>query len=456
MEDIGRVPPQDLEAERSVLGAMLLSSEVIDDVLMVCNADDFYSEANQTIFSAVRDMHDRTTTGIDIRTVKRELEALKKLEEIGGSAYLAQLVEIVPFVEHATYYAKIVHDKCVLRKVIEACRVTLGEAYGSEGETSDLVAMAEKRIYAIAEEGEGTDSITMDSILDETFSRIFHRMDQDGDTGGIPTGFFGLDEMISGFRGSELLVLAARPSMGKTALVCNFAMAVGLAVNKETGESDRGPGCLLFSLEQAAPELAERFLCIHARINGHKLRQGDLTEAEQHAINQSGEILKRASIYIDDTAGRTMSQIAAISRRVKRRFGIGLVVIDYLQLIEPDEKGLPREQQIASITRRLKFLSKDLDIPVVALAQLNRGVEQREDKRPRMSDLRESGAIEQDADVIMFLHRPAAYDPEDRPGEADLIIAKNRSGPIGTVGLTWLNEQLRFADRAATHVPDDF
>lgn len=446
MDDAGRVPPQDLDAERSVLGAMLLSSEIIDDVLLNCRPDEFYSDANKTIFAAIRDMYESGASGIDIRTVKRELESREKLEEIGGPPYLAQLVETVPFVEHATYYAKIVHDKCVLRKVIEACRETLGEAYGSIGETGDLVAQAERRIYAIAEDGDSGEGIDMDSILDRTFDRIYARLDQEGETSGIPTGFYGLNEMISGFRGSELLVLAARPAMGKTALVCNFALAVGLAQT----------GCLLFSLEQSAPELAERLLCIHARINGHRLRQGDLNEVEQHALTAGSQELRQAKIYVDDVAGRTMSQIAAISRRVSRRYGLGLVIIDYLQLIEPDEKGLPREQQIASITRRLKFLAKDLDIPVIALAQLNRGVEQREDKRPRMSDLRESGAIEQDADIIMFLHRPAAYDPEDRPGEADLIIAKNRSGPIGTVGLTWLNDQLRFADRAAAAIPDDF
>lgn len=446
MDDSGRVPPQDLDAERSVLGAILLSSDIIDDVLLNCRADDFYSDANKTIFTVIRDMYDQGARGIDILTVKRELEARERFEEVGGAAYLAQLVEAVPFTEHATYYAKIVKDKHTLRRVIEACRETLGEAYSSIGETDDLVSQAERRIYAIAEDGDAVESITMDSILDRTFDRIYARLDQEGETSGVPTGFYGLDEMISGFRGSELIVLAARPAMGKTALVCNFALAVGLAQH----------GCLLFSLEMSAPELAERLLCIHARLNGHKLRKGDLGEVEQHALTAASVELKQAKIFIDDVAGRTMSQIAAISRRVSRRYGLGLVVIDYLQLIESDDKGLPREQQIASITRRLKFLAKDLDIPVIALAQLNRGVEQREDKRPKLSDLRESGAIEQDADIVMFLHRPAAYDPEDRPGEADLIIAKNRGGPIGNVSLTWLNEQLRFADRAAAAIPDDF
>ena len=445
-QSIGRVPPQDLDAERSVLGSMLLSSDVIDDVLLQCGEDDFYADANRLIFGCVRDMYDRGARGIDIVTVKRELEARQQLDEIGGAAYLAGLVESPPFFEHAGYYGKIVRDKRMLRLLIDATRDTLAEAYGSVGDVTELVAMAEKRVYAVAEGGQNLATMGMDTILDEAFERIYARLDEDGESSGLKTGFLGLDEMISGFRPSELLVLAARPSMGKTALVCNFALAVGLSQR----------GCVIFSLEQSRVELAERLLCIHARINGHKLRQGTLSEVEQYALQDGAATLKEAKIFVDDSAGVTMSQIAAVSRRLNRRHGIGLVIIDYLQLIETEDKGMPREQQIASITRRLKFLAKDLDIPVIALAQLNRGVEQREDKRPKLSDLRESGAIEQDADIVMFLHRPEAYDPEDRPGEGDLIVAKNRSGPIGTVGLTWLREQLRFADRAQSSVPDDF
>ena len=445
-QDIGRVPPQDLEAERSVLGSMLLSAAVIDDVLLAVKEEDFYADANRLIFGAVRDMYDRGARGIDIVTVKRELESREQLEDVGGAAYLAGLVESPPFFEHAAYYAKIVRDKRMLRTLIDATRDTLAEAYGSVGDVTELVAMAEKRVYAVAEGGQSLATMGMDTILDEAFERIYARLDEDGEQSGLKTGFFGLDDMISGFRPSELLVLAARPSMGKTALVCNFALAVGLSQR----------GCVIFSLEQSRVELAERLLCIHARINGHKLRQGTLSEVEQYSLQEGAATLKEAKIFVDDSGGVTMSQIAAVSRRLNRRHGIGLVIIDYLQLIEAEDKGMPREQQIASITRRLKFLAKDLDIPVIALAQLNRGVEQREDKRPKLSDLRESGAIEQDADIVMFLHRPEAYDPEDRPGEGDLIVAKNRSGPIGTVGLTWLREQLRFADRAQSSVPDDF
>ena len=211
-------------------------------------------------------------------------------------------------------------------------------------------------------------------------------------------------------------------------------------------------GTLIFSLEQSKLELAERLLCIQAKINGHKLRQGNLDEIEQAALMEASNELRELPLFIDDVAGRTISQIGAISRRLKRRYGLGLIIIDYLQLVEPDEKHLPREQQISTITRRLKFLAKDLSVPVIALAQLNRGLEQREDKRPRLADLRESGAIEQDADIVMFLHRPEAYDPGDRPGEADLIVAKNRSGPVGTVSLVWLREMLKFGDKSPVDV----
>ena len=212
---------------------------------------------------------------------------------------------------------------------------------------------------------------------------------------------------------------------------------------------------LLFSLEQSKLELAERLLCIQAKLSGHKLRQGDLDEFEQHTLMEASNQLRTLPIFVDDKPGRTMTQISAIARRVKRRFGLGIIIIDYLQLIESEDSNISREQQISSITRRLKFMAKDLNVPVIALAQLNRGVEQREDKRPRLSDLRESGAIEQDADIVMFLHRPDAYDPEDRPGEADLIISKNRHGPVGTVDLVWLRESLTFGDRSRVHVSDD-
>lgn len=441
---LGKVPPQDLEAERSVLGSLMFSSEAFDEVIQHITARCFYADAHCKIFQCIHDMYEKGVRAIDVVTLAHELQKRGQFEDIGGAVYLNEIMGAVPHAAHAEYYAKIVRDTWLSRSLIEACTDSLREAYHGNDEVEDILARAEKRVFGIVEQQENIDKIAIDDILDATFERIFKRMDQEGSVSGLHTGFHGLDDYTSGFQPSELIVLAARPSMGKTALVCNFAMAVAKAKR----------GVLLFSLEQSKLELAERLLCIQAKISGHKLRQGELDEFEQSMLMEASNEMREFHIFIDDTAGRTMSQIAAIARRLKRRAKLDIVIIDYLQLVETEDKNLPREQQISSITRRLKFLAKDLEIPVIALAQLNRGVEQREDKRPRLSDLRESGAIEQDADIVMFLHRPEAYDPEDRPGEADLIIAKNRHGPIGTVGLSWVREQLKFGDKSPLSDPE--
>lgn len=441
-ERLGKVPPQNLDAEKSVLGSMLLSSEAYDEVVQRLNAGCFYGDGNRRIFQCVHEMYERGLRAVDVVTLADELKKRGDLEEIGGPAYLAEVMASVPHAAHADYYASIVRERWLQRTLIEACERTLNETYRDDEDVEEVLARAEKRLFAILEQQENVDTFSISDILEETFQRIFERMDMEESISGLHTGFFGLDDYTGGFQPTELIVLAARPSMGKTALVCNFAMAVAKA-NK---------GVLLFSLEQSKLELTERLLCIHAKISGHKLRQGELDEFEQQTLMDAANQMREFPIFIDDVAGRTMSQIAAIARRLKRRSSLEIVIIDYLQLIESEDRNLPREQQISSITRRLKFLAKDLNIPVIALAQLNRGVEQREDKRPRLSDLRESGAIEQDADIVMFLHRPEAYDPEDRPGEADLIVAKNRHGPIGTVELVWLREMLRFGDKSPISV----
>ncbi|WP_437205984.1 replicative DNA helicase [Planctomicrobium sp. SH664] len=438
----GKVPPQDLNAEKSVLGSILFSNTAYDEVIQHLNSQCFYSDQNRRIFQCIHELCESGTTSIDVVILAHELKKRGDLDEIGGPAYLNEVMQAVPHAAHAEYYAKIVRDKWMQRALIEVCERALRETYDGTEDLDDLLANTEKRLFAILEQQQSLNLMSFDSVLDETFQRIFQRMDQGDAVSGLPTGFFGLDEYTSGFQPTELIVLAARPSMGKTALVCNFALAVAKA----------GHGVLVFSLEQSKMELAERLLCIHAKVGGHKLRKGELEALEAEMLMEAANEMRKFPIHIDDTAGRTMSQVAALARRTKRRAGLGIVIIDYLQLIESEDKNIPREQQISSITRRLKFLAKDLDIPVIALAQLNRGVEQREDKRPKLSDLRESGAIEQDADIVMFLHRPDAYDPEDRPGEADLIVAKNRHGPIGTVELVWLREMLRFGDKSPVHI----
>ena len=434
-DDRLKLPPQNLDAERGVLGSILLMNEAIDEVGESLKAEHFYSDAHQKTYSAIHRLYENGIRGIDAITLAEELVRSGDFEGIGGAGYLAHILEAVPHAAHVRYYATIVREKWMQRSLIYACTEILSDSYEASDDVEGLLQSAERRIFSILESQGDTGSFAIADILLEAFARIEERQHTAGDVTGITSGFTDLDRQTTGFQPTELIILAARPSMGKTALVCNIAEAVARKSSK---------GVLLFSLEQSNLELAERFLSITARIDSHALRSGTLTDAQHDAMVRASDDLSRLPLFIDDKPGRTMTQIAAIARRQHRKSPLGVIIIDYLQLIEPDEKGSPREQQIAQISRRLKFLAKELKVPVIALAQLNRGVELREDKRPRLADLRESGAIEQDADMVMFLHRPDAYDPEDRPGEAEIIVAKHRSGPTGLVRLTWRKEYMRF------------
>lgn len=434
-DDKLRLPPQNLDAERGVLGSILLMNEAIDEVGESLKSEHFYNDAHQKVYAAVQRLYENGVRGIDAITLAEELVRQGHFESVGGAAYLAEILESVPHAAHVRYYASIVREKWMQRSLIYACTEILGECYDASEDIEALLQSAERRVFAILEQQGNTASIAISDILMEAFNRIAERLQKSGDVTGIASGFTDLDRQTTGFQATELIILAARPSMGKTALVCNIAEAVA---------RKSGKGVLLFSLEQSNLELAERFLAMTARINSHDLRSGSLSDAQHDLLVQASDDLARLPLFIDDKPGRTMTQVAAIARRQHRKSQLGIVIIDYLQLIEPEEKNAPREQQIAGISRRLKFLAKELRVPVIALAQLNRGVELREDKRPRLADLRESGAIEQDADMVMFLHRPDAYDPEDRPGEAEIVVAKHRSGPTGIVRLTWRKEYMRF------------
>jgi replicative DNA helicase len=434
-DDKLKLPPQNLDAERGVLGSILLMNEAIDEVGESLKSDHFYSDAHQKVYAAIQRLYENGVRGIDAITLAEELVRQSHFEAVGGAAYLAEILESVPHAAHVRYYANIVREKWMQRSLIYACTEILSECYDASEDIEGLLQSAERRIFSILEQQGNTASIAISDILMEAFNRIDERLQKAGDVTGITSGFADLDHQTTGFQPTELIILAARPSMGKTALVCNIAEAVA---------RKSGTGVLLFSLEQSNLELAERFLAMTAKINGHDLRSGNLSDAQHDLLVRASDDLARLPLFIDDKPGRTMTQVAAIARRQHRKSPLGVIIIDYLQLIEPDEKNAPREQQIAGISRRLKFLAKELRIPVIALAQLNRGVELREDKRPRLADLRESGAIEQDADMVMFLHRPDAYDPEDRPGEAEIVVAKHRSGPTGIVRLTWRKEFMRF------------
>lgn len=440
-----RIPPQNLDAERSVLGSILLVNEALDDVMELIAADHFYNDAHQKIYAAIRHLRDHGVTGIDAVTLGEELDRRKELEEIGGVDCLLDILKTVPHAAHASYYAQIVRDKYLQRSLIYACTKILKESYDSTDNSEEILQNAEKRIFEIVEKQTAGSDSDLGSILLDAWDRINDRSNIDGAISGLPTGFQDFDRKTNGFQPAELIVLASRPSMGKTALVCNWSLGIA---------QHTGRGVLIFSLEQSRLELAERFLCMHAKFDGHKLRAGDLNDADRHHLMETSQTLSELPLFIDDRAGRTVAQIAAISRRTFQRRNLGLVIIDYLQLIEPEDRRAPREQQIALITRRLKAVAKELDIPVIALAQLNRGVELREDKRPRLADLRESGAIEQDADLVIFLHRPDAYDPTDQPGLAEVIIAKHRSGPTGIIPLTWRKESMRFESYSGMREPD--
>ncbi len=431
-----RVPPQNLEAERALLGSILLDNHVLDDVADLLRADDFYRDSHQRVYRAILRLHDSGTHGFDPVTVKEALEKQNELKDIGGDDYLMELLESVPHSGHAQYYSKIIRAKAIQRRLISACTDILRDAYDETFETEDLLNQAEQQIFAILEQQEAGSKIELQEILIEAFQRIEARLELRGAISGLSTGFRALDAQTNGLQASELIILAARPSMGKTAFVLNIAEAAG----------DADAPVVVFSLEQSKHELAERFLCMRGRLDMHKLRKGEFEKDDFDQLQRAASELDRLPIFIDDQAGRSMSQINAICRRLKRKNGIRLVVIDYLQLIEPEDKRAPREQQIAQITRRLKFLAKEIAVPVIALAQLNRGVELREDKLPRLADLRESGAIEQDADIVMFLHRPEMYNLDDRPGEVDVVVAKHRNGPTGKVVLSFKKECLRFHD----------
>ncbi len=435
--------PRNLEAERAVLGSILLLPEVFDEVALVVRPADFYDDANRILFEHLLQMHDGGQQ-IDLMLLVERLRTAGQYETIGGAAYLAEVGQQVPTAAHAEYYAKIVADKSLLRALIHAGTDILHDAYDPTADTREMLSKAEEKVFGILESRSASEVQVISEVLQESLDRIDARMDQQHAFGGLETGFDDFDQMTGGLQNSELVILAARPSMGKTALAMNMAEHVALRV--------RSP-VLFVSLEMSALELGDRLLCSVAEVNGHRLRNGTITADERRKLVQTAAEVSQAPLYIDDSPSRTMTEISANARRLKRRGDLGLIVIDYLQLIEPDNARDPRQEQVAKIARRLKGLARELAIPVLCLAQLNRQVEAGGDKKPQLSHLRESGAIEQDADVVMFVHRDEYYQSseEDREavrGEADLLVRKQRNGPTGDVKLTWSHEFTRFRNYA--------
>ncbi len=431
-----RLPPQSREAERSVLGSMLRDNAVIDDVTLKLRADQFYADAHQKIFLAVLALRDRGVPA-DLITLAEELKQRGQVEDVGGYGYLAELWDATPTAANAVYYAQIVRDRAVVRRLIHAGTEILRDAYDQAQAPDELLNSAERKILEVAEMGLTDEAVTLQEAIKKAYDRIDARQGaEDLTISGISTGFRDLDEITAGLQDSELVIVAARPSVGKT------SFALGLARNVILS----GRGVFFVSLEQSKIELAERLLCCQAKVDSHRLRQGRLSTDEIDRLMEAGGELAKAKLYIDDSPAQGMLRIAANARRLKRREKINLVVIDYLQLIEPENRRDPRQEQVAQVSRRLKFLAKELNIPVVALAQVNRSSEDRQDHRPRLADLRESGSIEQDADTVLLLHRPDRYEPGQHEGIIEVIVGKQRNGPTGEVTLAYLKQYMRYED----------
>jgi len=442
-----RLPPQNLVAEMGVLGSILLDNEVLHDIIPILKADHFYRDSHQILYRAIRDLYDQAKP-LDSITLEEALRKRDELDRIGGLETIFQIRDSVPHAASARYYAQIVREKAVQRELIAAANEILTEGYSNSLTAEDLLASAERRIFAIAEEQVSGDTADLKEVMISAMSRIIDRAQAKGPVSGVATGFLDLDAITGGFQGAQLVILAARPSMGKTAFALNICDYVAV---------EQKLGVLFVSLEMGQLELAERLLCSRSRVDGGKLRSGKgLSHNDMAQLSRGYEELRAGEpLMIDDTPSRNMLQITANARRLKLRQKIGLVVVDYIQLIDSEESRDSRQEQIAKISRRLKTLARELDVPVIALSQLNRAVETREDRRPRMADLRESGAIEQDADLVLLLHRPEYYDPNDQPGVAELIIAKNRNGATDTVKFQFQKNIMRFQNMANVADPFD-
>ncbi len=435
-----KTQPFNIEAEISVLGSMLIDNEAISVVTESLGKNDFYKTAHQHIFETIVAICDKNSA-VDLVILKDELNRLSLLEKVGGTEYLMALEESVPIASNVEYYANIVREKTVKRDLIAATAKIQQEAYNDSLESDELLDIAEKEIFDITQRKFAKPTTSMHDILQKTWDYIESLHEGEGSLTGIPTGFADLDEKTSGLQKGELIIVAARPSMGKTSFALNVAEHVG--ANRKNPESKKP--MLLFSMEMSAQQISQNMLCSAAKIDAHSMRTGKLSDNDWSKLPIAMGELSESKIFIDDTPGLGLLEIRAKARRFKLQYDIQMIIIDYLQLMEA-RRSESRQQEISGISRGLKALARELDVPVIAVSQLNRSVEAREGHSPRMSDLRESGSIEQDADVIILLHREDYYDPEKNPGVVIVDIAKQRNGPTGKIKLTFLREILRFED----------
>jgi replicative DNA helicase len=422
-----RVPPNNVEAEQSALGSMMLSMEAIASVIEIVKPGDFYRPQHQRIFEAIHAVYARGEP-VDAITTVEELKRSHTLDQVGGPLYVYNLVESVPTPASASYYARIVADHALLRRLIEAASQVMARAYAVPEDPRKAADEAEQLVYAVSRRDEREEVIPLRDLVDESMSALEHIQQRDSAFAGIPTGFVDVDTLLSGLQKGNLIVVAARPGVGKSSFVTNVARNIAV---------DAGAPVAMFSLEMSRFEIGMRLLCGEARVPWDKVRSGRMATEEWTRIVEAAEVLHEAPLYIVDSGNVTIVDIRAKARRLKSRKGLGLIIVDYLQLMSGHARTENRQQEIAEISRSLKLLAKELEIPVIAVSQLNRDPERRQDKRPQLSDLRESGAIEQDSDIVMFIHRDDSDDPQVK-GKADIIVAKHRNGPTATVPLTFL------------------
>ena len=443
----GRTPPHSLDAEKSVLGAALLSKGALYEILETIVADDFYDPNNKEIFNAIYELS-RKNTPVDALTVSEELKKRNSLEMVGGRGYVASLPAGTPTVSNAGEYAKIVAEKAAMRRLISVADDVMAKGYDDNVEANKMIDYAEQGIFEISQQRHKGKYSHIKDILLDNIERIDEASKLEGGLTGVTTGFHELDSLTAGLQKSNLIILGARPAMGKT------SFALSLALNAAT----KGKASIMFfSMEMAKEEIGQRLLAMESKVDMQKLKTGSLERSDWDDVNNALEILSETNINIDDTPGINIMEMKSKCRRLMSEKGLDLVIIDYLQLMNPEGRSESRVQEISVLSRNLKMLARELNCPIVVLSQLSRSPEQRNDHRPMLSDLRESGSIEQDADVVMFLYRDEVYNPDTAiPGDCDVILAKQRSGPIGNVKVAWLSKITKFVDSAGAINPPVF
>jgi len=441
-ESVMRSLPQSIEAEQSVVGSMVIDKYAISKVLESLEEEDFYRDGHKVIYKTILEMF-RNDTAVDLLTLLEHLKSTNMLERAGGVTYITELSLSVPTTANLSAYIKIVSDKSTLRKLIKASTTIIEESYNNQGQVENVIDIAEKKIFNIAEKKTSKDFEPLSDVLERGFAQIEKLFNNKGEITGVGSGFTDLDAKTSGFQSGDMILIAARPSMGKTTFALNIAEHAALRENKSV---------VIFSLEMSKEQLAYKLLCSEANVDMLKLRTGTLEDKDWENIAMAAGPLSKAKIYIDDSAGVTVMEMRSKCRRLKMEHGIDLIVIDYLQLMSGGASSDNRQQEVSEISRSIKALAKEMECPVIALSQLSRAPEQRADHRPMLSDLRESGSIEQDADIVMFLYRDEYYNKEtEDKNMAECIISKQRNGPVGTAKLAWLGQYSKFGNLDVIH-----